>query len=78
MEDLGQMNCRLEVLSSLDITMEESDQNSASRSTTPTSDPVAQTVDWTLLYAQSSWKPCPIGVCYHRREVCEDVPVRSY
>ena len=75
MDDLRQMNHRLEILSSLGIAVEESDQNSASPSTIPESDPVAQTVGWTLLDAQSGWKPCPIGVYYHRRGMCEDVPM---
>ncbi|KAL4080056.1 Las1-like-domain-containing protein [Scleroderma yunnanense] len=73
-DDLAQMNRRLEMLSSYDIAMKESERL-APPSTAPVDSPVAQTIGWTLLDAQSGWKPCPIGVYYHRQGVCEDVPM---
>jgi len=75
MDDLAQMNRRLEILSSYDIAMEESDQNSVAATASLENPSVAQTGGWTLLDAQSGWEPCPIGFYYHRRGVCEDVPM---
>ncbi|KAH7883943.1 Las1-like-domain-containing protein [Phlebopus sp. FC_14] len=62
-DDLSEMDERLRILISLDVTMTHADSGSASKNT-ETPEQVSQEIGWTLLGARSNWKPCPIGVYY--------------
>lgn len=76
LSDLAQMDHRLEILSSFDITMEdEGEIDPVSPNVNRTNLPEAQSPGWTLLDVRSGWKSCPIGVYYQKRGVVEDVPM---